>query len=226
MASALPLDSLPALERCLRFLLSEPERCRVWAGRLFFPDSGVWFSRPDRAASLRALGLMVTAGLAGCRASEVLGLRRRDLAAPNIRVRSLKGGRPRVVPMPDPWFAALAVLLAGRDRRPAARRFLGGVSGRPLSRQRLWQISGPLFAAVGCPFACFHSLRHTAALLCYRETRDVFVVQRLLGHRNLIHTAEYLRQLEPVPWSGGPLSRPPELRVFRGDLPPESASAG
>lgn len=37
-----------------------------------------------------------------------------------------------------------------------------------------------------------HDLRRTTATKAYRETHDLFVVQQLLGHRNLISTLSYI----------------------------------
>jgi integrase len=40
-----------------------------------------------------------------------------------------------------------------------------------------------------------YSFRHTAAIEVYRKTKDVYLLQKLLGHSNIIVTLKYLRSL-------------------------------
>ena len=41
------------------------------------------------------------------------------------------------------------------------------------------------------PFVISHSLRHTFATLLYRATRDLVLVSRALGHRDVKNTQRY-----------------------------------
>lgn len=40
-----------------------------------------------------------------------------------------------------------------------------------------------------------YSFRHTAAIEVYRKTKDVYLLQKLLGHSTIVVTLKYLRSL-------------------------------
>jgi integrase len=40
-----------------------------------------------------------------------------------------------------------------------------------------------------------YSFRHTAAVQLYRRTKDVYLLQKLLGHSSIVVTLKYLRSL-------------------------------
>jgi integrase len=40
-----------------------------------------------------------------------------------------------------------------------------------------------------------YSFRHTAAVDLYRRTKDVYLLQKLLGHSTIVVTLKYLRSL-------------------------------
>jgi integrase len=43
-----------------------------------------------------------------------------------------------------------------------------------------------------------YSFRHTAAVLMYRKTKDIYLLQKLLGHSSILVTQKYLRSLGEV----------------------------
>lgn len=53
-----------------------------------------------------------------------------------------------------------------------------------------------LFLEAGIPLRRNHDLRHTAAVLLFRKTRNIFAVQQLLGHSDIQTSCIYMRHVE------------------------------
>jgi integrase len=122
----------------------------------------------------------------GARASELLSITAKDL---NARMRSvyiygIKGSDDREVPISKDLFKLLQSLEPG----PKGKLF-------PISYQRLYQIwneYAPQRNALEVKPKTFHTLRHTCAVRLYMKTRDIKIVQTLLGHRDLRNTMIYV----------------------------------
>lgn len=71
-----------------------------------------------------------------------------------------------------------------------------GQRGEHLSVAGAEKIVNKYLAAVGRPDLHTHSLRHTFASLVMRETRSIFVAQKLLGHADPWTTARYYSAFE------------------------------
>lgn len=129
--------------------------------------------------------LMVSlAAHAGLRRGEISRIHsedlRRDLVGWSLLVHG-KGGQERLVPLVEDVAFGL------RRSTPAGFVFPGAVGGH-LSAARVGElVSGVLPAGWTC-----HTLRHYFATNAYAATRDVFVVQRLLGHAKPETTAGYV----------------------------------
>lgn len=127
----------------------------------------------------RDYALFVLLSTTGIRPSEALALNRSDLhlsaGSKWIRVQRLKKRRPEFDDMQIPGSVALALehhlaSLSGERLFPMHRR----------SAQRLFRYYA---RAAKLPQRFYlYCLRHTAATRIYRATRDVSVVQALLGH--------------------------------------------
>ena len=123
-------------------------------------------------------GLMVElAARAGLRRSEIATLRREDLDAAGLWIRG-KGGRVRLVPVPPGLRARI-------EAHPAGWLFPNGRGGHlaaatVTARVRRASGSNP------------HALRHRYATRAYAGSRDLFAVQRLLGHANVATTQVYV----------------------------------
>lgn len=149
-----------------------------------------------RATRNRALLEMLYGG--GMRISELLGLRlaRLDLARGSLRVFG-KGARERVVPI------SRAAATAMRDYLTARRVFLDerriaddgtlwlSDRGKPLTRNRAYQIVHRELAATGGEKISPHVLRHCFATHLLDHGADLRAVQELLGHRSLKTTENY-----------------------------------
>lgn len=168
-------------------------------------------SRIERAwlngrACVRRDALCMGLGLLGIRWIECSRLVLGDLLSERalLHVPSAKGGLARVLPTGHSWmYTMLAVRRLFPNYAADAPLFVT-TKGRPLDYQNiLRRCRAWTKTHFGRPYT-FHCLRHTAAVRHYLATRDVFSVQRLLGHRSLKWTAEYLASLQIVPTAGLP----------------------
>jgi len=144
----------------------------------------------------------------GCRVSEIVGLRVRDISCGEggrMRIRVLgKGRKERVVPMGQyAWDALEAYLVRSRPELAARGRgvpqvFLNTL-GRPLSRQSAWAVlqqAAERAGLIGTDCAderriSPHTLRHSFATHLLQGGADVRVVQELLGHSSVTTTQIY-----------------------------------
>lgn len=145
------------------------------------PRSGVLVALHD--ADRRTLLMLRLANELGLRRAEVAQVHSRDvfedLAGWSLLVHG-KGRRERVVPLP--------VDLAGALRRlPPGYAFPGACEGHLSPR---WV--GKVCARALPGETTMHQLRHLAASEWFRETRDLRVVQELLGHASLATTERYV----------------------------------
>jgi len=173
-----------------------PER---QAERLELELRSMWWN--GRCRKVRQVGLFISLGLYGLRREEIIRLQRRDLdiASAMLRVRSIKRGRPRIIPL-HPMFAQ-ALFRFGESTKPNAplvpNRF-----GKPLIPETIYRASRRVLGKYGN--YSMHSLRHTAALRTYDRTKDILEVMRLLGHRTLSVTHAYLMTHRPATTAGLP----------------------
>ncbi len=151
-------------------------------------------SKPTGIRDRAAMELMYACGL---RVSETVNLRagQLDSQAGYVRVMG-KGNKQRIVPVGQSALKWLA-----RYMKQARPRLLGrkmsnhiflGRGGRPLTRQRLWQILK--FHASQCGFKARvypHALRHSFATHLLEGGADLRAVQMLLGHSSITTTQIY-----------------------------------
>jgi len=125
----------------------------------------------------RDAAIILTALATGTRARELLNLTYQDLdlAKPSLKIKTLKGGKNREIPI----SRKLANLLI------ASRR---GDRIFPISYPRLHQI----WTAWRPSKLPFHALRHTFAMSAYNRTKDINLVKHIMGHRSLSSTTVYL----------------------------------
>lgn len=119
----------------------------------------------------------------GARASEGLDTRLNDLdyTAKSVFIRGLKGSNDREIPLP-PWFFYQLWHYAKRICKTANSKLF------PFCYtilNRVWHHYKPTEKR-------FHSLRHTIAIRVYKATKDIKLVQILLGHRSIKNTQIYV----------------------------------
>lgn len=130
-------------------------------------------------SDLRNAAMLLTALHSGARAQELLALEWNDIdfKSGEIRLATLKGGKPRHIVVPKFVREALARLRESSPVKPFA-----------ISYQRLVEI-WHLYRIVQKPFK---SLRHSFAMRCYERTKDIRFVQHAMGHRSISNTMIYL----------------------------------
>jgi len=153
---------------------------------------------PSTPQGLRDKAMLETLYATGLRVSELVAL---TFAQLNLEVGFLrvlgKGSRERLVPLGD--FARHYLELYLREARP---QLLSGRSdppqiflnrrGRPLTRQRFWQIIRDYARKVGITTEVSpHVLRHSFATHLLERGADLRAVQMMLGHASLSTTQIY-----------------------------------
>ncbi|MFO1051833.1 MAG: tyrosine recombinase [Planctomycetota bacterium] len=155
----------------------------------------------DAPLETRNRAILLTLYATGCRVSEVTGLELGSLIEEHgfLRVRG-KGDKERMVPLSDRartellrWRDQVRPLFALRAPEPTDRMFLSH-RGRPLDRERVWQVVTKAARRVGLDLACSpHALRHSFATHLVAGGADLRSVQELLGHRSLSTTQVYTK---------------------------------
>lgn len=107
-----------------------------------------------------------------------------------------KGGKVRVVYVPDYVRNAVEPMLASLG--PELNLFSGEVE--PLNESYFntqWSRAYKKMYAKGLVKRnqTIYSFRHTAAVSVYKRTKDVYLLQKLLGHSSIVVTIKYLRSL-------------------------------
>ena len=146
-------------------------------GRALDAGAARW---PDAVAAIRLLALT------GCRRSEVLNLRWRDIGADAINLPDSKTG-PRAVPLGEAARARIGALPGARD--PDAFLFARYAEGRgAYSLATCWRA---VCADAKLGRLRLHDLRHTAASQAVMSGENLPLVGKLLGHRRHRTTAGY-----------------------------------
>lgn len=129
---------------------------------------------------------------AGLRVAELCHLDVGDITTDEIRVRSGKGRKDRIVPLGDKAKAALPPYLAVRRPRLADEHalFLNRAGAR-LSTRSAHRIVKQTSAQRGLPPVHPHALRHSFATHLLGSGADLRSIQELLGHASLQTTARY-----------------------------------
>ena len=143
---------------------------------------------PTGQRDLCMIKLMLNAGL---RSSEVLGLTWRDvdLHTGRLTVRRGKGDKDRQVWVSEP---TLELMRAWRVRAPQSPYCFPTLKGTLIYGQALRQMMKRRGAKAGIAKDVHpHMLRHTYATELYRETKDIRLVQKALGHASLTTTMIY-----------------------------------
>lgn len=145
---------------------------------------------PKRNAAILAL-LLDT----GCRASELVSMRRKDLDLANRRCRVLgKGDKYRTLFFGERTAEALSHYLReqGANLGEETPLFPSARGSDSLTRSGLLHLIKRLGQRAGIKdAACVHALRRSFAVQMLRNGANVFSVQAMLGHTNLQQTRKY-----------------------------------
>lgn len=136
-------------------------------------------------ADARARLILRLAGEAGLRRGEIAQINRddvaRDLMGYSLRVHG-KGGKVRTVPLTEPLARVLIEYLGCRYW------LFPSPSGGHLTPRHV----GKLASKVMPDIWTLHTLRHRFATVAYDGTRDLIVIQQLLGHSSVATTQRYI----------------------------------
>lgn len=118
----------------------------------------------------------------GMRANELLNIKPKDInqVTKAVRVSGSKGSNMREFPLSD--------LLFERLMKEAGKCLMDDWLVFPICYVRLYQI-WLFYRPVKKKL---HSLRHTCAVNLYRKTKDIKLVQKVLGHRSMANTMIYV----------------------------------
>ena len=136
--------------------------------------------RPEAVAAIRLLALT------GCRRSEVLNLRWRDVGADALNLADSKTG-PRAVPLGEAARALIDALPGPRD----ADAFLFPRYAEARGQSSLTACWRAACEDAGLGRLRLHDLRHTAASLAVMAGENLPLVGKILGHRRHRTTAGY-----------------------------------
>ena len=146
-------------------------------------------SKPQRRLHLIVLFLLDT----GCRISEALGLRVRDIDFDNLLVTlDGKGRKQRVVPFSFELRKAMFRHVTERSRKPDSLLFANRTETQ-LARHNVLRDVKLLCKSLGFdpPARTLHAFRHTFAINYLRKGGSVFHLQKVLGHSTLEMTRRY-----------------------------------
>ncbi len=150
--------------------------------------------RPEHPVEIRNKALVEVLYGSGMRVSELVALRIRDLDLREGIARVLgKGRKERIVPLSPKAQEALRRYLEIRTRlNPRTDHIFVSRTGRPLTRQRVWEILREVFRSLGDREGVYpHLLRHSFATHLLSRGADLRVIQELLGHARLATTQIY-----------------------------------
>jgi len=126
----------------------------------------------------------------GVRASELCGLRQKDLSLPGRQILVFgKGSKERRLRFSIPTLTALDKYKASR---PACRFLFLSEAGQPIDRSTLRQLIERLALRAGVPDATAHRFRHTFATESLRNGMNIYALQKALGHTTLEMVKRYL----------------------------------
>ena len=158
--------------------------------------------RAETAPALRDRALLALLAVQGLRTVEVARANVGDLYHGDPVVLRVRGKtRERLLPLRPDLATVLQAYLAARgpvDRDAAGTPLVAAVGhragGQRLSRRGIRHVVDGYLRQAGLkrPGVSDHALRHTAATLAYKYTRDLRAVQHMLGHADPRTTARYV----------------------------------
>ena len=156
--------------------------------------------QPNAPCFLRDRAILETLYATGCRASELISIRMRDILWDEGFIRVIgKGDKERMVPFG--FRAAQAVKTYIEQERPAAMALnlqskpdvvFVSYRGKPLRREAIWELIKKYALMAGIKKEISpHSLRHSFATHLLANGADLRLVQEMLGHASINTTQIY-----------------------------------
>ncbi len=169
-------------------VLTAEEQARILAA--LAPSSNL------KLRNLCMIRLMLDAGL---RSAEVVALRPREIewSSSKLKVRNGKGGRDRVLWLPDEDLALLRKYADSSSNQDPSRILFQTRLGKPINTRFLRAMLERVGRQAGIERLHPHLLRHTFATDLLRRGADIRAVQEMLGHANIATTQIYTHITNP-----------------------------
>ena len=187
------VDILPILGNIGSILKKGGIRLRKLPDVLTNEEREALLKQPNKKAitGLRNLCIITLMLNAGLRVSEVLHLRpgHIDFMRGKITIKEGKGSKDRIL-----WVGEedLQLLQEWQERRPAGEYFFCNLKGGQLIDRYIRQLVKRLGKKAGINKDVYpHLLRHTFATDLLRQTKNIRIVQKALGHSDISTTAIY-----------------------------------
>lgn len=151
---------------------------------------------PKCPTGLRNLCMMTLMLNTGLRASEVLNLKTKDInwTSGKLMVRQGKNKKDRTL-----WLNEddLELLRQWREKKPESDYLFSTLEGKAVNDRYLRALVARLAKKAGIDKNVHpHTLRHSFATDLYRQTKDLRMVQKALGHSNIQTTTIYTHVID------------------------------
>ena len=135
----------------------------------------------------------------GLRASEICKLQRSNVELegrrPTMVIRNSKGGKTRVLPVPQD-LRKMLLLWSEFSASWSEGSLFPNRCGKQWKRNSAWLAWSNCLKDAQVRHVPLHAVRHTAALRLYRESKNLRLVQKMLGHASINTTTIYADVME------------------------------
>jgi len=132
----------------------------------------------------------------GCRTQEVLPVSAKDIDLNKglLFIHAAKGSNSHQVPVDVEFLTHLKAFIGQKT----LKEMFPQMNEQSLKRvlRRKWPVWRFRLIGQGFDNVSLHGLRASFAILIYKNTGDIMLVQELLGHKNLNSTAHYVRLVQ------------------------------
>jgi integrase/recombinase XerD len=129
----------------------------------------------------------------GCRTEETLKIKSNDIDLSNglIFIHACKGSKSHQVPVDKEFLTHLKAFIGDNELQGMFKNLTPASLKRTLRRQwAKWRFK---LLGTGLDHVTLHGLRASFATLIYKNTKDILLVQELLGHKSIGSTMHYIK---------------------------------
>lgn len=153
---------------------------------------------PNLLIKKRNIALIMVLALTGVRKEELMGLQLSDVdmerSLIKIRSETSKSKRSRLIPISNQLSPYLEDYLLFRGPPPPNSFWVSGFRKVPFSKHGTKHLM-KLLSKVTKINCHLHRFRHTFAVNYYKQTKDLYGLQQVMGHRDFKMTLSYLRSM-------------------------------